>query len=209
VKQRAADILSRQDVQDMVDSLREREPAAVNDVIPELASVGQVQQVLRQLLTESVPIRDLGTIMEALADGIRATQSLEDAVEVCRLALSRIICGRYADEDGSLRVITVHPDIEKRCLDATVRTSQGMLCGLQVGLALRVLNQVRDLAEQAMRHGSQPVLLTSPQARRSLRQLISRDFPGLPVLSHVEVPSGVGMQVIGQIAVENELAVAS
>jgi flagellar biosynthesis protein FlhA len=208
IKGRAADILSRQDVQDMIDSLREREPAAVNDVIPELATAGQVQQVLRRLLAESVPIRDLATILEAMADGIRSTGSLDDAVELCRLALSRVLCGRYADEEGALKVIAIHPDLERRCVEATVQTTQGPVCGLQVGVAMRVLTRIRDLADQAIRHGEQPVIITSPQARRAIRSLTARDFASIPVISHVEVPPGVNIQVLGQVESELELAVA-
>jgi flagellar biosynthesis protein FlhA len=208
IKNRAADILSRQDVQDMVDGLREREPAAVNDVIPDLATTGQVQQVLRRLLAESVPIRDLATILEAMADGIRSTGNLEDAVELCRLALSRVMCGRYADEEGSLKVIAIHPDLERRCVEATVQTTQGPVCGLQVGVAMRVLTRIRDLADQAIRHGQQPVIIASPQARRAIRSLTARDFASIPVISHIEVPPGVNIQVLGQVEAEAELAVA-
>jgi flagellar biosynthesis protein FlhA len=208
IKQRAPEVLSRQDVQEMVDALREREPAAVNDVIPDLATVGQVQQVLRQLLGESVPIRDFATILEALADGLRATQHLDDAVEVVRLALARVICSRYLDEDGRLKVMTVHPELERRCLEATVHTTQGPVCGLQVGMTMRILTAVRDLVEKGMRMGGHPVVLTSPQVRRSVRQLLSRDFPTIAVLSHAEVPGGVDVQVLGQVTAEQELSVA-
>jgi len=202
IKQRASDVLSRQDVQDMVDAMREREPAAVNDVIPDLASIGQVQQVLRALLDERVPIRDFATILEALADGLRATGSLDDAVEVCRLALSRVICNAYVAEDGMLKVITVHPEIEHRCIETAVQTTQGPVCGLEVGLAMRVLTQVRDAAEDIMQQGIQPAILCSPQARRLIRQLTARDFPSIPVVSHAEVPSGINVQVLGRISVD-------
>lgn len=208
IKQRAPEILSRQDVQEMLDALREREPAAVNDVVPDLASVGQVQQVLRRLLAEGVPIRDFATILEALADGLRATQTLDDAVEVVRVALSRVICSRYLDEENRLQVLTLHPELERRCLEATVHTAQGPVCGLQVGLTMRLLTAVRDLVEKGMRLGAHPVVLTSPQVRRSVRQLLSRDFPALPVLSHAEVPAGVEIQVLGQVTAETELSVA-
>lgn len=208
IKQRAADLLSRQDVQNMVDALREREPAVVNDTVPDLASVGQVQQALRALLAEGVPVRDFSTILESLGDGLRATQNLDDAVEVCRLALSRVICSRHLSSDGSLRAITVHPDLERQCVESTFVTTQGPVCGLQVGLAMRLLTQVRDLAEAAMRAGHQPVLLTSPQARRSLRLLTARDFAGIPVVSHAEVPPDLQVQVVGQLAFQAELSAA-
>lgn len=208
IKRRASDVLSRQDVQDMIDALREREPAAVNDVIPELASVGQVQQVLRQLLDEGVSIRDFATILEALADGLRATENFDDAVEVCRLALSRVICGRYADDEGALRVLILHPDIEHRCVESALQTTQGPVCGLEVGLAMRILTRLRDLLETAMRQGVQPVLLTSPQARRIVRQFISRDFPMIPVISHAEVPREFSVETLGQIVIEAEVSAA-
>jgi flagellar biosynthesis protein FlhA len=206
IKRRAAELLSRQDVQDMVNGLREREPAAVSDVVPELASIGQVQQVLRQLLEEGVPIRDLATILEAVGDGLQATQSLEDTVEVCRLALSRTICGRYLSPQGRLSVVTLHPDLERRCVESAVHTTQGLVCGLDVSTAMRLLTGVRNLAERAMQEGVQPVILASPQARRLVRRLTSRDFPGIPVVSHAEVPPGVDVEVVGQVALELEMA---
>ena len=208
IKQRASDVLSRQDVQDMIDALREREPAAVNDVVPDLASVGQVQQVLRALLDERVPVRDFATILEAMADGLRATGNLDDAVEVCRLALSRVICNQYVAEDGSLKVITIQPEIEHRCMETAVQTTQGPVCGLEVGMAMRVLTQVRDAAEDIMQQGIQPALLCSPQARRLVRQLTARDFPTIPVISHSEVPNGINVQVLGRIAVHAATAAA-
>jgi flagellar biosynthesis protein FlhA len=208
IKQRAPEVLSRQDVQEMLDALREREPAAVNDVVPDLASVGQVQQVLKQLLAERVPIRDFATILEALADGLRATQSLDDAVEVVRVALSRVICSRYLDDENRLHVLTLHPELERRCLEATVHTTQGPVCGLQVGLTMRILTAVRDLVEKGMRAGAHPVVLTSPQVRRAVRQLLSRDFPTVPVLSHAEIPAGVEVEVLGQVTAELEASVA-
>lgn len=199
-KRRAPEVLSRQDVQDMIEALREREPAAVNDVIPDLASVGQVQQALKELLAEGVPIRDFATILEALADGLRATQNLSDAVEICRLALSRVIVGRYAGQDSQLAVVTVHPDLERRCLEATVQTTQGIVCGLDTGTAMRFLTRLKELAEKAMGEGLQPVLLVSPNVRRVVRHFTERDFPTIPVISHAEVPPEFGIQILGQIA---------
>ena len=206
IKRRGAELLSRQDVQDMVNGLREREPAVVADVIPDIASVGQVQQVLRHLLEESVPIRDFATILEAIGDGLRATQSIDDTVEVCRLALSRTICGRHVSPEGSLNVITIHPNLERRCVESAVQTTQGLVCGLDVGTAMRILTSIRDLAEGAMHQGVQPVIITSPQARRLVRRLTSRDFPGIPVISHAEIPTGINLDVMGQVALELELA---
>ncbi len=208
IKRRASDVLSKQDVQEMIESLREREPATVNDVVPDLASVGQIQQVLRQLLDEGVSIRDFGTILEGLADGLRATQNLTDAVEVCRLALSRVICSRFLAEDNALHVVTLHPDIEHRCLESAFPTAQGLMCGLEVGFAMRILTRVRDLAEAGMRQGVQPVMLTSPQARRLVRQFLSRDFPMVPVVSHAEVPADFKLQALGQVSLEAEVSAA-
>jgi flagellar biosynthesis protein FlhA len=147
-----------------------------------------------------VPIRDFATILEALADGLRATQNLSDAVEICRLALSRVIVGRYAGQDSQLAVVTVHPDLERRCLEATVQTTQGIVCGLDTGTAMRFLTRLKELAEKAMGEGLQPVLLVSPNVRRVVRHFTERDFPTIPVISHAEVPPEFGIQILGQIA---------
>ena len=105
-------------------------------------------------------------------------------------------------------IITAHPDLERRCLESAVDTPQGRVCGLEVGVAIRILSGIRDLAESVMRQGIQPVLLTSPQARRLLRRLIARDFPGIPVISHPEIPRGISVEVLGQVVAEAELSAA-
>lgn len=120
IKRHAPELLSRQDVQELLDHLRQVNPAAVNELVPELASVGQLHQVLRALLQEGVPILDQATIVEALADGLRAGESLVEATERVRAALGRIICERHRDADGVMHVYLLDPALEAEIADSLV-----------------------------------------------------------------------------------------
>ncbi|MCS6860192.1 MAG: flagellar biosynthesis protein FlhA, partial [Abditibacteriales bacterium] len=118
IKAHAADILTRQDVQALVDNLRQTQSAVVEELIPTLLSLGEVQRVLSNLLRERVPIRDLGTILEALADGARVTKDIDQLTELVRRALARLLCQRYRSSDGSIYVTTLDPNVEQTLLEA-------------------------------------------------------------------------------------------
>jgi flagellar biosynthesis protein FlhA len=200
VKQHAADLLSRQDVQRLLDRLREREPAVVNELVPELASVGTVQQVLRALLEEGVPIRDLSTILEAMADGLRSTDKLDQVVELVRLALAPTICARLADDTGTLRVALVAPELENLIASSVLQTPQGPVCALDAEVARALLSAVGEQVQRAAVLGSELALLTSPHARRHVWRSIARTYPRLAVISYLEIAPGFKVETIGEIA---------
>jgi len=200
IARHAAELLSRQDVQLLLDGLRHVNPAAVNELVPDLASVGQLHQVLRGLLAEGVPITDLGTIVEALADGLRATPDLTEATEQVRAALGRAICERRGGEDGVLAVYLLDPELEGRIAEAIVETPQGPLCLLDPADLQELLRGTQRAIEEMAARGHAPVLLTSPPVRRHVRALLERSFPELGVLSHAEVAPEVRLRALGTIA---------
>jgi flagellar biosynthesis protein FlhA len=190
INERAAELLSRQDVYDLVEKVREREPAVVKDLIPEVASIGEIQQVLRNLLAEKVPIRDLSTILEALGDGLRVTQKLEEATELVRMALAPAICERYTDEANTLHVITLGPAVEEQLLHSLMEGQAGAICAPPPQMLRELLRQVEQDMQQITAQGREPVVLASPPVRRHLRALVSPQFPSLAVLSHAELMPG-------------------
>lgn len=202
IARHAAEVLSRQDVQVLLDDLRHVNPAGVNELVPDLASVGQLHQVLRGLLAEGVPITDLGAIVEALADGLRATPDLSEATEHVRAALGRAICERHRGEDGMLAVYLLDPEVEGRIAEAIVDTPQGPLCLLDPADLQELLRGTQRAIEEMAARGYAPALLTAPPIRRHVRALLERSFPELAVLSHAEVAPEVRLRALGTIALE-------
>jgi len=182
------DLLSRMQTKEMLDQLSQASPKLVEDLVPKIVSVGEVQRVLRQLLRERVPVRDLSTILESLADAVTATKDPDTIVETVRASIGRAICRPYQNDKGELPVIGVLPALEEKLLASIVRTEQGAVLALDPQQAQNMASRIARALEQAM---AQPVLLCSPALRPHLWRLFARVLPHLGVLSHNEVPSHV------------------
>jgi flagellar biosynthesis protein FlhA len=182
------DLLSRQQVKEMVDQIAQSSPRLVEDLVPKLVSLGEIQRVLRQLLRERVPVRDLTTILEAIADAATATKDPDAITEAVRGAIGRAICRPYQTEKGELPVIGVAPVLEERLLASLVRTDHGAVLALDPQQAQNIASRIARALEQAV---AQPVLLCSPTLRPHLWRLFARVLPHLGVLSHNEVPAHI------------------
>jgi flagellar biosynthesis protein FlhA len=182
------DLLSRQQTKEMLDQLANQSPKLVEDLVPKIVAVGEVQRVLRQLLRERVPVRDLATILESLADATIAIKDPDAVVEVVRASIGRAICRPYQNDKGELPVIGVLPILEEKLLASIVRTEQGAVLALDPQQAQGMASKIARAIEQAM---AQPVLLCSPALRPHLWRLFARVLPHLGVLSHNEVPPHV------------------
>jgi flagellar biosynthesis protein FlhA len=182
------DLLSRQQTKEMLDQLSQQSPKLVEDLVPKIVSVGEVQRVLRQLLRERVPVRDLATILESLADAASATKDPDSVVEAVRASIGRAICRPYQNDKGELPVIGVLPVLEEKLLASIVKTEQGAVLALDPQQAQGMASKIARAIEQAM---AQPVLLCSPALRPHLWRLFARVLPHLGVLSHNEVPPHV------------------
>jgi flagellar biosynthesis protein FlhA len=182
------DLLSRQQTKEMLDQLSATSPRLVDDLVPKVVAVGEVQRVLKQLLRERVPVRDLSTILEALADAVGATKDPDGVVETVRASIGRAICRPYQNDKGELPVIGVLPGLEEKLLASIVRTEQGAVLALDPQQAQGMASKIARAIEQAM---AQPVLLCSPALRPHLWRLFARVLPHLGVLSHNEVPAHV------------------
>lgn len=194
VKRYAPDLLTRQDVQRLLDGLAHEHPKVVEELIPHHLTVGGVQKVLHNLLREEVPIRDLLTIVETLADNAPYTKNPDELTEYVRQALCRTITASYRTPEGIIPLMTVDPYIEKMIRE-----------GIQDGVTLdpqavqRIVSSVQRAVETFASRGFLPVLLTNPGVRRHLRQLLSRYLPQVAVLSHNEIAEGVKIQSLGVI----------
>ena len=182
------DLLGRQQTKEMVDRVAETSPKLVEELVPKILSVGDIQRVLRQLLRERVPIRDLTTILEAAADASGGSQDTQVITEAVRAALGRAICRQYQDDAGELPTISLAPTLEERLLKSVVNTESGAVLALDPTEAQNMASRIARALETAV---AQPVLLCTPSLRPHLWKLFARVLPHVGVLSHNEVPPHV------------------
>jgi flagellar biosynthesis protein FlhA len=182
------DLLTRQHTKEMVDRVAQTSPRLVDDLLPKLLGLGDVQRVLRQLLRERVPVKDLTTILEALADAAGQSKDPDQLNEAVRQALGRAICRQHQTDQGELPTINLAPSLEERLMQAIVRTEHGVVLAIDPNDAQHMASRIARALESAV---AQPVLLCSPALRPHLWRLFTRVLPQMGVLSHSEVPAHV------------------
>jgi len=201
VKTHGPDILSRQDVQGLLNNIKTEYPAVVEELVPDLMTLGEIQRVLQNLLRERVSIRDLVPVLEALANYARLTKDTDTLTEYSRQALARAITHSYIGADGRLPVITLDPGLEQILANSVQQTDQGAFVTLEPGLAQRLIKNVQTQMERVAASGNQPVVLCSSKVRLVFRRLIERKFPQVAVLAYNEiVPAQTEVQALGVIS---------
>jgi flagellar biosynthesis protein FlhA len=197
LKMHAADLLGRQDVQEMVDTLRKSHPALVDDVVPGKISLGTLHRVLQRLLRERVPIRDLVSILEALGDAADATKDPEALTEHVRRSLSNLIARLYMDATASIRGITMGPRLEAALTTLfSPRGPQGPAGMMTPDSLAGILRELTVLAQTHALEGRPPPLITPPQLRVGVRRLVEPVLPALPVVSLAELPAQVNLHAV-------------
>jgi len=204
IKAHAADLLGRQETSALLDNVKQHYPVVVEELVPSLLSVGEIQRVLQNLLRERIPIRNLLIILEALADAARQSKDIDYLGERVRAALARHICAEYA-EDGLLSVITVDPRLEALLTDA-VRRGEDAYAVLDPGTIARIYTSLTEQIQSASGAGIHPIVLCSPSVRLALKRLTERAAPQLVVLSYSEIVPGLRVESIGQISLEDAAA---
>jgi flagellar biosynthesis protein FlhA len=199
IRRHTADLLTRQDVRTLLDSLKEHNQAVVEEVIPDLLSVGELQRVLQALLHEGVSIRDLGAIVEAAGDRARVTRDPELLAEYARQALGRTIVSPYLDAERTLRAITLDPHLEQEVSDSIAQTPDGEYLAMDPSRAQALVHQLSNHVEQAVTRGRRPVLICSSRVRRHLRRLCEQALPQLSVCAYNEIAPGIGVETIGVV----------
>ncbi len=199
VKAHAPEILTRQDTRDLLDNLKEDYPALVDDVVPNLLSLSDVQEILKNLLRERVSIRDLVTIIETVSGLSHSVKYPDLLSEAARRSLARTISNQYRATDGVLHVITLSPRLEKMLNDAMGDLSHGIMLSLDPRLAQQLLEATAERLEQLATHGYVPAILCSAAVRLAFKRFTERALPNLAVLSYSEVAPGVDVHAEGMI----------
>ena len=200
IKSHADEILGRQETQNLIDNLKKTNQSLVDEVVPELMTVGEIQKVLENLLRERISIRDMETILEVLSDYARATKDTEILTEYVRHAMARQITQQYV-QNGILPCITLDPALENRVAGGVQRTDHGSYVSLDPDSMQRLLKSLNTELQKLTNMGYQPIVLTSPAVRPYFRKLVERSISGLIVLSHAEIEASVEIQILGVVKI--------
>jgi flagellar biosynthesis protein FlhA len=200
IKNYAHELLGRQDVQKLVDNIKESYPALVDEVIPKMLSVGDVQKVLANLLKEGVSIRDMVTIMETLADYAPMTKDTDMLTEYVRQSMRRNITKRFIYERQA-KVVTLDSNLEQLIMDSVQQTEYGSYLNLDPSSAQRIINNLLKEVQKLNSIGEQPIILASPVVRLYFKRMIDQVAPGLVVLSYNELDPSVEVQSVGVVSI--------
>ena len=200
IKQHAAEILGRQETQNLIDNISKTHQSLVDEVIPELMGVGEIQKVLANLLKERISIRDMATILEVLADYGRATKDTEILTEYVRHAMARQITSQVV-QDNVLTCVTLDPGLEQKIAASVQRTDHGSFVSMDPDSMRKLVQALNGELEKMTNAGYQPIVLTSPAVRLYFRKLIERSISGLTIVSHAEIDQTVEIQIIGVVKI--------
>ncbi|KRL05499.1 flagellar biosynthesis protein FlhA [Liquorilactobacillus oeni] len=195
----APELLGRQEVKKLLEGIKDQSNVVIDELIPDILRLGEVEKVLQNLLEEKIPINDLATILETLADYGTVTKDTEQLTEYVRQALRRTIAAKYADENHSLDVVTVHPQVEELIMQSIQKTATGSYPVLKPDSVNRILEAVGKIQQELMVKNVSFVILTSPKIRLAFRKLIAFNFQNLAVLSLNEIPNELAIETVGNI----------
>ncbi len=201
IRQNAAEILTRDDLQRLLDGLAAKRPKAVKDLVPDVLPLTIVLTVCRNLLRERIPIKDLGSVIDALAEGATATKEPEPLTEHVRKRLARVVSAQFADRDGCLYVATIDPKAE----DLLVKNAKADTAP-PPGSLEKIITSIGNAARSMVNAGRTPVIVASGDVRRALRQLVARTAPGTHVISYDEVADAASLKTVARIGFHGELA---
>ena len=199
IRSHVADLMTRQDVRQLLDGLKETNAAVVEEVVPDLLSVGEIQRVLQALLREGVSIRDLGAIVETVGDRARVTRDPLLLAEYARQALGRAIVGPHLDEESRLRAIALDPAVEQEVSESIAQTPDGEYLAMEPSRAQALVQALAAHSEEAFSLGRRPVVLCSSRIRRHLRRLLEQAVPQLSVCAYNEIAPGINVETIGVV----------
>ncbi len=210
LRRHAHEILNRQDVQQLVDNVKKTDPTVVGELIPEVLSLGQVQQVLQNLLAEGVPVNNLSHVLEQLGVYARQVKDARSLTELVRKSLGRAICSRFADPEGRMNVLSLDPNLEEEIRDALEKVEGEVRVNLSPSRLRQIIAGIGEQAQSAFSAGAETVIVTDAQVRPYVRGIVSRVFPDVPVISYDEIAEGVPVNNVGVISAhERPFATAS
>jgi flagellar biosynthesis protein FlhA len=203
IRRHAHELIGRQEVQQLVEAVRERNPKVVEELIPSLLPIGGVVKVLQNLLREQIPVRDLVTILEALADWAPMTKDIDLLTEQVRQALARTITRIHQAPDGSVPLVTMEPSLERMLNEALQHTEQGSYLALDPTRAQKIVQALSRKLERFTAVSAQPVVLCSSAVRAHFKRLTERLLPQLVVLSHNDLLPDARIQSLGTVGVSD------
>ncbi|HKJ64837.1 MAG TPA: FHIPEP family type III secretion protein, partial [Desulfopila sp.] len=199
IKKHAHELIGRQEVQNLLDNLLKTYPKLVEELVPNVLSLGTIMRILQNLLKEGVSIRDLRTILETMADWAPATQDTDVLTEYVRHALSRTICSQL-EENGIIPLITLSKNIEDTIQQSIQHREQGSYLSIDPQAAQKILDAIGETSN-AFQGGQQPALLAAPQIRPHVRSLTERYYPALTVISHNEIAPNLKVKSLGTVTI--------
>ncbi|HSO18334.1 MAG TPA: flagellar biosynthesis protein FlhA, partial [Desulfosarcina sp.] len=199
IRRHAHELVGRQEVQKLLDTLKSSHPKVVDELVPNLMSLGGVVRVIQNLLHEQVPVRDMLTIMETLADWAPTNKKLDILTEHVRQALARTISSLYQAGDGQLHVLTLDQKVEKHVAESLQQTEQGTFLAIDPAYAKSIMDDLSVKMEDYKHLGVQPVLVCSSQIRSQFKKLADRFIPGLAVVSYDEIVSSAKIRIVGTV----------
>lgn len=199
IRQHIAELLTRQDVQNLINNLKETNPSIIEELVPKLMGLGEVQKVLQNLLREGISIRDLLTIFETLADYASTTRDVDILTEYVRQSLKRAICAKFFPANETTSVVTVDPKIEQEIMGSVKQTEQGAYLTLDPEKTKAIIESVKTEVGKLESLGKNPIIITSPIVRMYFKRLVEDYFSDLIVVSYNEVESNVELQSVGMV----------
>jgi flagellar biosynthesis protein FlhA len=199
IRNNAAELMGRQEVQQLLTNLSKTNPKAVEELVPNILSLGMVQKVLQNLLRERVSIRNLLGIVETLADYGTMSKDTDLLTEYVRQKLGRFILGQFIQPDGTLPVLTLAPEIEDMLAKHIQKTDHGAYLAMDPAKAEKIIRSIKAEVEKIMMMNIQPVILSSPNIRRHLRRMIEQYVPSVMVISHAEVAPNISIKAVGKV----------
>lgn len=199
VKSHSAELLSRQDVQQLLENAKSVNETVVSELVPNVLQVGEIQKVLQHLLREKVPIRDMVTILETMADFGGRVKDPDQLGELVRSAIARTITRQFLDESNKLYCITLEPTLERDLAEKINLTSYGAVLVLDPSEQRTIVDNLKSEVDKAMANGYQAVLLCSNQLRLPLKRVVDKYVHGLSVLAYTEISEKADVEFIGQV----------
>ena len=201
IKSHIAELLTRQDTQNLINNLKENNPTLVEELVPKLMGVGEIQKVLQNLLAEGISIRDLLTIFESLADHAGTTRDTDVLTEYARQSLKRAISNKYFPGNETTRVITLDPAVEQEIMGSVKQTEQGGYINLAPDKIRQIVNSVKTELAKLEDMGANPIIVTSPIVRIYFKKIINDYFKDVAVISYNEIESDVELQSVGMVTI--------
>jgi flagellar biosynthesis protein FlhA len=199
IKSHAHEIITREDIQKIIENLKKDSPTLVDELTPNVLTLGVVHEVIRNLLRERISIRDFATVLETLIDHAPATKDPEALTEYVRQRLCRTLCGQYQNEASKISTISFEPRLEQEIANSIHTTGNKSVLALEPNYAQKVIDAIAETMKKTYSSSSNTVLLTSSAVRNHIRKLIENAIPYLPVLSYKEIAPGIQIESLGVV----------